>query len=81
MASSRVRNPIRRYKDRHKLTYPELALRLGISEDYAKKLGSDGVRSVSLAKAKDFERRTDGEIRFAALIRWMFDDVGAGAAA
>jgi len=64
-------NPIRRYKERHELTYEQLALALGISPDYAKKLGSDCVGSVSLAKARDFERRTDGEIRFQAVIRWM----------
>jgi hypothetical protein len=76
-------NPIRRYKERHKITYDQLARVLGISPDYAKKLGSDCVGSVSLAKARDFERRTEGEIKFSAVVRWMVGpaDESAGAAA
>jgi transcriptional regulator with XRE-family HTH domain len=70
-------NPIRRYKDRHKLTYQKLAEVLGISEDYAKKLGSGGLRSVSIAKAEEFARRTGGEISFSALIRWMREGAAA----
>lgn len=64
-------NPIRRYKDAHGMTYRELAKRLGISLDYAKKLGSGGLTRVSLEVAARIERKTRGEVSFAALVEWM----------
>jgi len=79
-----IRNPIRRYKDRHELSYPQLALRLGISHDYARKLGApNGLRTVSTTLAKKIEARTDGEISFLDLMRWAnapAESVGASAA-
>ena len=68
-------NPIRRYKDRHGLTYPKLAEALDISEDYARKLGApNGLRTVSVTLAKRIEERTAGEIRFLDLMRWAATD-------
>ena len=65
-------NPIRRYKDRRGLTYPQLAVQLGISHDYARKLGSpNGLRCVSNRLALQIEERTGGEITFLALMRWV----------
>jgi hypothetical protein len=64
-------NPIRAYKVREDLTYSQLAERLGISEDYARKLGSDGRTSVSPHMARQFEDRTTGGIRYAAVMRWI----------
>jgi DNA-binding transcriptional regulator YdaS (Cro superfamily) len=81
MTKRAIRNPIRRYKDRYGLTYPKLAKRLGISEDYAKKLGSGGVRSLSLARAKEIEDLTDGEIKFLDLVRWASEPEHNGGAA
>ena len=69
---AREPNPIRRYKLRHDLTFPALAEALGISEDYAKKLGTPrGVTSLSPEMAKQFERLTNGEIRFLDVMRWI----------
>lgn len=64
-------NPIRRYKDREKITYVVLADRLGISEDYARKLGCGSVTSVSAAMASQFDDRTDGAIKFLDVMRWV----------
>lgn len=72
MARRLTPNPIRRYKDRNALTYPQLARRLGISEDYARKLGApNGIRTVSASLAMAFERRTRGAIRFLDVMRWV----------
>ena len=68
---SRPRNPIRRYKDREGITYVELALRLGISEDYARKLGCENLTSVSPKKARQFEQRTRGAIKYLDVMRWV----------
>lgn len=73
-----VVNPIRRYKDREKLTYPSLAERLGISEDYARKLGSDGVTTVAPRMAMQFEARTSGAISYRDVMRWVYDRAKSG---
>lgn len=70
MGARRSRNLIRAYKDAEDLTYPRLAKRLGISLDYAKKLGSGAVVGVSPRMAKQFERRSGGALTYDALMRW-----------
>lgn len=70
---SPIRNPIRAYKDRHELTYLELAKRLGCSWDYARKLGAGLVLSVSAPMAKRFDRRTRGELAFMDVMAWVGD--------
>ena len=64
-------NPIRRYKDQEGLTYPELAERLGISVDYARKLGASIVTSVSPEAAKQFEERTFGALEYVSIMLWI----------
>ena len=73
------KNPIRRYKDRHELTYTDLAATLDISEDYARKIGADLVKSVSRRTALKFEERTGGEIQYADVMRWIDENVGGSA--
>lgn len=68
---ARMKNPIRAYKDRHALTYVELAERLGISEDYARKLGASLRCSMSPAMARQLESRTRGGIRYLEVMRWI----------
>lgn len=74
-------NPIRKYKDREKITYPVLAERLGISEDYARKLGASLLTTVSPEKAKQFEQRTRGAIKYIDVMRWVESHLPNGAAA
>lgn len=50
---------------------------LGISEDYARKLLGGGYVGLSPIMAEQFEKRTDGELPFEGLMRW----VAAGARA
>ena len=76
MAPSRP-NPIRRYKDRERITYSVLAERLGISEDYARKIGASLVTSVSPDTAKMFETRTDGRIKYIDVMRWVEANLAA----
>ena len=70
MARRPVRNPVRRYKTSEGITYVILAERLGISEDYARKLGAGLVTSVSPAMAYQFEERSEGAIKYIAMMRW-----------
>ena len=70
MGTREIANPLRRYKDREKITYSVLAERLGISEDYARKLGCGIVTSVSPAMAKQLEQRSSGQIRYLDMMKW-----------
>ena len=54
--------PIARYKRAHGLTYPQLAGLLGITCDYARKLGCGSVRRTSPTLAEQIEQRSGGEI-------------------
>jgi hypothetical protein len=71
MAKRQIWNPVRHYKDNEGVTYVDLAERLGISEDYARKLGAGLVTSVSPAMARQFEDRTDGRIKYIEMMRWV----------
>lgn len=71
MARKPVRNPVRRYKVRERITYVTLAERLDISEDYARKLGAGLVTSVSPAMARQFEQRSRGGIKYIDMMRWI----------
>lgn len=70
MKRSRPANPIRKWKLRNGLTYAQVAEALGISHDYARKLGAGLICHVSVVRAREIERRTKGEITFRALMRW-----------
>lgn len=59
---------IGRYKRVHQLTYKQLAKLLGISHDFARKLGPGLVRTVSPATAERIEKATGGEIRAVELV-------------
>jgi hypothetical protein len=63
-----VDTPIRRFKQARRLTYRQLAALLGISHDYARKLGCGSVRTLSPRLARQIEKRTGGEIRAVDLI-------------
>lgn len=63
-------NPFAAYKSRKRLSYRELAARLGISVSYAKQLGSGHGYGPSSAMALQFERRTRGELPFDRMVRW-----------
>lgn len=73
-------NPFREYKERHGLTYRELASTLGCSWDLARKLGSNGATVVSPGLAKQFERRTRGELSYSVVMAWVGDriEISAG---
>ena len=58
----RLETPIARYKRAHGLTYLQVADLLGITWDYARKLGCGSVRRTSPALAEQIERRSGGEI-------------------
>ena len=65
-------NPFREFKRARKLTYEALAELLGCSPNTARKLGAaNGSTVVSARLAKRFERRTDGEISYAAIMAWV----------
>ena len=70
----RPETPIARYKRAHDLTYLELAGLLGITWDYARKLGCGSVRRTSPALAEQIEKRSDGEITREELV---FPDAAA----
>jgi hypothetical protein len=63
-------NPIRDYQDAEQLDLVELAERLGISLDYAKKLASGAIGSVDVARAWDFDCRTGGALKFDDVVAW-----------
>jgi len=65
MSAQRV---IRDYKARHGLTYRELAQRLGIGPDLARKLGCGLRTRTSIRTARRIERRTQGGIRVVDLV-------------
>jgi len=74
-------NPFRRFKDRHGLTYSQMAERLGFSEHYARKLGAGMITRISADLALEIERRTRGELRFLDLMRWVYAHHGPRRAA
>ena len=59
---------IRAYKAKYRLTWVEVASRLGISIDYAKKLGCGDRPRTSKHRARRIERRSAGEIRADELV-------------
>jgi len=63
--------PVRIYKDREGITYRELADRLGLTEDYARKLGCGGVPSVSPKLALQVERRSHRRIKYREMMEWV----------
>jgi hypothetical protein len=64
----KAETPIKRYKRTHGLTYPQVATRLGITCDYARKLGCGSVRRTSPSLAVRIEFRSGGEIRRQELV-------------
>ena len=60
--ANRIETPIARYKRTHRLTYPQLAKQLGITCDYARKLGCGSVQRTSPSLAEQIEDRSGGEI-------------------
>jgi len=56
-----------RWKLRHGLTYNEVAVRLGIDADYARKLGCGALRP-SPKLAEQIEERSGGELRKEELV-------------
>ena len=73
--------PLRLYKERENITYRTLAERLGISEDYARKLGCGRLTSVSPKLARRIEKRSHGRITYIELMRWVERHLGDSAAA
>lgn len=65
-----VKNPYRAYKDRHHLTWAEVAAVLGISHGLARQLGCGWLRQVSDLRRRDFEARTGGELKARTLAIW-----------
>jgi len=63
-------NPYVAYRSRHQITWAEVARRLGIPHNTARQLGCGRLRSVSARRARDFEARTGGELRFEDLMAW-----------
>lgn len=56
------------FKRRHQLKYPQLATLLGISHDYARKLGAGIIVTVSPKLAAQIEERSGGEIKAVELV-------------
>ena len=63
-----AKDTLRAYKARHGLTWEALAKRLGISPDFARKLGCGDRAGISARRARRIERRSQGEIRAADLV-------------
>ena len=61
--------PVRKLKDALGIDYRELAIILGISYDYARKLGCGSIRHVSPRLAQQFQRRTGGKLQARDLVR------------
>ena len=66
--AKKVETPVARYKRAHGLTYPQLANILGITGDYARKLGCGSVRRTSPALAEQIEKLSGGEITRSELV-------------
>ena len=67
MANSKE-TPVSRYKREHGLTYPQVAQLLGITPDYARKLGCGSVQRTSPDLAEQIEKLSGGEIRREELV-------------
>lgn len=65
----RPATPVRKLKDALGVDYRELAAMLGISYDYARKLGCGSILHVSPKLAAQFERRTGGRLQARELVR------------
>lgn len=79
-----MRNPYQRLKRKRDATWAGIAELLGISHDYARKLGCGAHRSVPPSTAKEWERRTRGDLKARDVLRWALeepDDSGEARAA
>jgi len=74
ISTVRERNPYRRLKKRLGLTWDDVAAILGISHGYARKLGCGQHRSVTAFRAKQWEERSQGEIKAHDILRWALED-------
>lgn len=52
------------------MTYVALAKHLGISQDYARKLGAGIMTSVSPKTARKLEKRSGGAIKYLDMMKW-----------
>jgi predicted transcriptional regulator len=72
--------PVRRFKDELGLNYRAIAAILGISDDYARKLGCGAIGHVSPRLARQFERRSGGKLLARELVRRDIAAIVAGSA-
>jgi hypothetical protein len=57
-----ISDRIQKYKRAHGLTYAQLGLLFGCSDTHLRKLGSGGLKSLSVKLARRMERATRGEL-------------------
>lgn len=64
-------NPFSELLAAEDLSYDDFGRLLGVSSVYARKLAAGAIKTLPPRRAKDFERRTDGRLSYAALMRWV----------
>jgi hypothetical protein len=74
----RAANPFRKFREALHLTHAETAEALGCSVDLAKKLSAELQIVVSPPRALDFEKRTQGAIRYSHVMLWTYDRLRHG---